>query len=409
MKKTLLLAIILFLAIFLAGAIVIFFALKENQKSASPDVPIQNDYGTKIVYTSNTGTSTSPFIRHCESIGGTFNECGNVCPPDADTCASVCAFTCEVEGRDSQGQNGLGSQNWEVYENINYSFRIAYPELDWEEYEDTSIEFNPKFNFYKSPIAENASLPLDHFSATSHVSVYPGGIATEGLFGQTRPFNLDLEIEVSEDSKLYVLDDGTPYAAYVRPENPPSPWSEAGFIWMRVEVNNLEIRCLRNGQEIEDGLCDPLIEGDTIVRSGSTNTDVWEKGKKIIQSFRFLEDATTKDDLIVLYSPEENETVSSPLEIEGDARGTWYFEASFPIVLTDWDGKIIAQGIAQAQDEWMTEDFVPFEAELEFESPYNEGDPEFMRRGSLILQKDNPSGLPENDDALEITVFFSGE
>jgi hypothetical protein len=52
----------------------------------------------------------------------------------------------------------------------------------------------------------------------------------------------------------------------------------------------------------------------------------------------------------------------------------------------------------------MTTDYVPFEAVLEFERPLDIGD--FSRRGSLILQKDNPSGLPENDDALEITIFF---
>jgi hypothetical protein len=48
----------------------------------------------------------------------------------------------------------------------------------------------------------------------------------------------------------------------------------------------------------------------------------------------------------------------------------------------------------------MTEDFVDFEAELDFEKP------DLYERGSLILQKANPSGLPENDEALEITVNF---
>lgn len=114
-----------------------------------------------------------------------------------------------------------------------------------------------------------------------------------------------------------------------------------------------------------------------------------------------------KRDLIVLENPAPLAVVESPLSISGTARGTWFFEASFPIVLVDWDGRIIAQHYATAEGEWMTEDFVPFTAELTFESPYNEGDPEFMRRGALILQKDNPSGLPEHDDALEIPVRFA--
>jgi len=103
-----------------------------------------------------------------------------------------------------------------------------------------------------------------------------------------------------------------------------------------------------------------------------------------------------------------NETILSPLIIEGKARGYWFFEASFPVVLTNWDGLIIAQHYAEAQDEWMTEEFVPFRAVLEFESPVFPGVDEnhFSRRGYLVLKKDNPSGLPEHDDALEIPVLF---
>lgn len=113
-------------------------------------------------------------------------------------------------------------------------------------------------------------------------------------------------------------------------------------------------------------------------------------------------------DLIVLNSPQPNETITSPMTITGEARGNWYFEASFPIVLTNWDGLIIAEGYATAQDDWMTEDFVPFEATLEFDSPVPAADaPEFFYRGYLILQKDNPSGLPEHDDAFEIPIRFT--
>ena len=109
-------------------------------------------------------------------------------------------------------------------------------------------------------------------------------------------------------------------------------------------------------------------------------------------------------DLILIESPAPESKIISPLEIKGEARGTWYFEASFPIILTDWDGKIIAQGHATAQDSWMTEDFVPFMATLNFENPSWEAD--FSKRGSLIFKKDNPSGLPEFNNAYEMTVWF---
>jgi len=109
-------------------------------------------------------------------------------------------------------------------------------------------------------------------------------------------------------------------------------------------------------------------------------------------------------DVIRLESPLPGDVITSPLTIRGEARGVWFFEGDFPVVLTDWNGLIIAEHYATAQGAWMTEDFVPFEAVLEFPVPEDIG--EFSNRGSLILQKDNPSGLPEHDDALEITVFF---
>lgn len=111
-------------------------------------------------------------------------------------------------------------------------------------------------------------------------------------------------------------------------------------------------------------------------------------------------DVVDKVDLVQLDELRPNDVVESPLTITGQARGPWYFEATFPVILTDWDGLIIAESYAQAQGDWMTEDFVPFEATLEFEVP------DYGDSGSLILQKANPSGLPENDDAYEIPVRF---
>lgn len=117
--------------------------------------------------------------------------------------------------------------------------------------------------------------------------------------------------------------------------------------------------------------------------------------------------ASSVMDLIQVTNLAPGDVIESPLTIEGEARGPWYFEATFPIVLTDWDGRIIAEGYAEAEGNWMTEEFVPFSATIEFASPYADGDPDFMKRGSLILQKANASGLPEHDAAYEMTVYFA--
>lgn len=105
-------------------------------------------------------------------------------------------------------------------------------------------------------------------------------------------------------------------------------------------------------------------------------------------------------DLIRLNTPRPNAEIESPLALEGEARGYWFFEAVAPVVLTDWDGLIIAEGFITAEGEWMTEDFVSFSGDLKFVKP------DYGERGSLILKKANPSGLSENDNALEIPIYF---
>lgn len=107
-----------------------------------------------------------------------------------------------------------------------------------------------------------------------------------------------------------------------------------------------------------------------------------------------------KADLIILENPKIDETIASPLEIKGTARGNWFFEASFPIVLISDSGEVLVESYATADGEWMTEDFVPFTATLNFTLPQG------VKTGTLILKKDNPSGLPENDDELIVPVNF---
>ncbi len=104
--------------------------------------------------------------------------------------------------------------------------------------------------------------------------------------------------------------------------------------------------------------------------------------------------------LIEVDQPLPNSTVISPLTVTGRARGYWYFEASFPVVLKDSTNAVIAQGIAQAQGNWMTEDFVPFVVTLTFTQPPSGS------TGTLILNKDNPSGEPQNDDSYSVPVIF---
>lgn len=110
-----------------------------------------------------------------------------------------------------------------------------------------------------------------------------------------------------------------------------------------------------------------------------------------------------KLNLIRVNNPRPNQTIKSPITITGQARGYWFFEASFPIKLYDENNNLLAVAIAEAQKEWMTEDFVPFKAEMNFEILKN------SKKGVLVFEKDNPSGLPEHDDQLRMPVVFEEE
>ena len=74
-------------------------------------------------------------------------------------------------------------------------------------------------------------------------------------------------------------------------------------------------------------------------------------------------------------------------------------KATFPIKLYGEAGELIAQSYATAQSEWMTTDFVPFEANLEFTIDEEQA-------GILVLEKDNPSGLPEHSDEIRVPVIL---
>lgn len=111
------------------------------------------------------------------------------------------------------------------------------------------------------------------------------------------------------------------------------------------------------------------------------------------------EDVVINSPKIQVTLPEPDTVVTSPLVVKGKARGNWFFEASFPIKLFDSKGNEIALAIAQAGADWMTTDFVPFEATLIFTSPTTP-------IGTLVLEKDNPSGLSENNEKMYVPVKF---
>lgn len=112
------------------------------------------------------------------------------------------------------------------------------------------------------------------------------------------------------------------------------------------------------------------------------------------------ENPPVETSLVRVDYPRPNESVSNPLTVVGSARGNWFFEASFPIRVLDANGRELGVSPAQAQGDWMTTEFVPFTGTITFAAPTTQ-------TGTLVLEKDNPSGLPENADEVRVPIRFA--
>jgi hypothetical protein len=107
----------------------------------------------------------------------------------------------------------------------------------------------------------------------------------------------------------------------------------------------------------------------------------------------------TYTDLIQVDNPRPNQKIPSPLKITGKARGSWFFEASFPVELFDSNGKSLGRTTAKAEGEWMTEEFVSFTAQISYTKSSTS-------KGKLIIKNANPSGLPDKEKILIMPVTF---
>ncbi len=102
---------------------------------------------------------------------------------------------------------------------------------------------------------------------------------------------------------------------------------------------------------------------------------------------------------VEVYKPLRGSKVTNPVEVVGKVPGNWSFEADFPVELKDATGKVLVESPAGLLSDWMTEELVLFTVNLKYVDAAS-------GEGLLILHKDNPSGLPENDDRVTIPIVF---
>ena len=184
---------------------------------------------------------------------------------------------------------------------------------------------------------------------------------------------LAIRIIIGGDANTWICENGE----WIKHGNPEKPMPT---ISCSSEINNFD-DCVKAGNAVMESY-----PRQCRTKDGESFTE-------------YIGNELEKTDLIRIDSPRPNSVMRSPFTIKGKARGTWFFEGSFPIRLIDDNGNEVITVIAQTGEDWMTEDFVSFEATLNFPTPPTAS-------GRLVLEKDNPSGLSENDDALIVPVKF---
>jgi len=354
MKKIIFIAAVILIAIALVG---IFYL---NQPGSEPMVEPDN---LAAACQNNQGTWLAEFneCEHvskewCKQNGGEFNECESACRhnPGAEICTLQCVLVCKFNSTGQKANSGP--------ENTSYTVE------------------NEAVNF-KNGVAEKITLP------------------DSGTKTVTRIFEANTQGDINKD--------GRQDAVVILTQDA----SGTGIFYYVAAALNLENgyqgtnaillgdRIAPQTTQIKDDIV-IINYADRRVGEPMTASPSIGVSKYLSLDNGNLREIPNKNNLIVVDSPAIAQLITSPLTVSGQARGNWFFEASFPITLTDLDSKIIAESHATAQGDWMTENFVDFTGSLTFKKPAG------IKRGVLIFKKDNPSGLPEHDDSLAIPVFF---
>lgn len=99
---------------------------------------------------------------------------------------------------------------------------------------------------------------------------------------------------------------------------------------------------------------------------------------------------------ITLTNLTNGDSVQLPFTVNGEVKGNWFFEASFPVFIKDQNGNQLGYGLASSPQDWMTANMIPFSVTLPTVN--------YTGPGTIVFQKDNPSGEPQFDASLIVPV-----
>jgi spore germination protein GerM len=141
-----------------------------------------------------------------------------------------------------------------------------------------------------------------------------------------------------------------------------------------------------------------LMKDDETNSGGSLNNNQQQNANTAINT-NYNTNSSAQGDIQVT-QPLPGETVTSPLTIEGRAKGNWFFEAVFPVQIVDQDNNQIGYGNAEAIGDWQSENYVNFSAQIIFTKGT-------ATDGFIVLQNANPSGLKDLEKESRIPISFN--
>lgn len=306
--------------------------------------------------------------------------------------------------------NPVDTISLEKYSNNKYSFSLKFPK-SLAVLESRLPGDVPVINIYEPDSGKNPPFSVHEQASLAYLAFLPEGYGVDAPSGdqvslQEWEGSVPLEENFEKkESKIYRLKNGKAWAMSLRLKEQPKSWSPSGMIYVHFKVKNFQGECLdgKTGKTKPLNECEEMGGNDRLIYSGEVDDQCREELLDVLKTLKtgqnFSEEKTASD-YLQIENPLPNIEIASPLKIKGKAKGAWFFEAQAPVELVDKDGKVLAQASIKTKGNWMTDDFVPFSGELQFENAPDD------ERGYLIFNRANPSGKPENEMEYRLPVLF---
>ena len=196
--------------------------------------------------------------------------------------------------------------DWQNYTSQKWHFSIEFPG-DFEMYEGNLPAKTPVVNLYD---VENDSQPpfaIHEPAVASYIAFLPEGFGVDGP-GSTRKSLAEWDVHLplsftvdSQESTVYLLENGNPWAVNLSFNSPPPNWNQYGSIFVHYPVQNLRAECMNEaGEKIPMEKCDPLA-GDKMKYFGGVPAEKRKTLNAILSSLEFDNPDKTRREISVLY------------------------------------------------------------------------------------------------------------